>query len=360
MPGKTDLELEELAYEMGYDELKARFTRVPFSYGTTGHSGGQVELTLAAAEVHPSLRRFTLPKYDAGPRRMNVATNELQMMDMYYGNGGKLTRDRDMLIANFVLAATGLTGFGKVRFDPKVHVAPRLAFAAANSLEFEAWSSQDPAKALFGTSTTKEISRIIRWGLAEFGGILIFDGAEVNYIGVFQTTPPGGRRGDTDEEALSLFKYFTPGQHTVDFGTKGGKLVFHWYSELKVPSLLHFASTWVWNAGSKRDKLKVDRRNFMHALLGREPYWAAMPPGQREAEAKLALTGYAKTLHNPSELLPIWDNFVALPPDIQFVQAVREAQGLGELAPAQGLPPFRPRLDALGPDELAPGTRRRA
>jgi len=320
--GKTEIELKQLAKTMGEDRLREAFTRMPFSYGTTGHSGGVVPPSAVTLSIHESARKWESPQYDPGPRRSIVNGSNIQMMDMYYGNGGRLTDRRDPVISDFVLAATGLIGVGTDTWAHK-KVSPRLAYIAKFGQSQEGWSSNDPAVATYGITTTKEISRIIRWGLGEYGGTLIFDGAEVNYIGVFQKNP-ARPPGDTDFEARALFPYFKPGESKATFGNNA-KYIFHWYGIETVPSLLHFASTWVWNQDSKDAKLRIDRRNFLSPELGREDFWSLLPENRRSENAKTVLTDYAKKLHNPSELEPTWNNFVPLPPDPLFENAVRGA-----------------------------------
>ena len=322
--GKTESELKQIATTMDEERLRTAFRRVPFSYGTTGKNSGVVPPSNVTLSTHSSQRKWELPGYDPGPRRDAVMRGGLQMMDMYYGNGGRLTDSRDPVINEFVLAATGLTGVGKAVWAHK-KVSPRLAYFAQHGNAQEGWAKTDPGQTRYGVTTTKEISRIIRWGLGEYGGTLIYDGAEVTYSGVFQQTPKSPAPGDTDLEARGLFTHFRPGESRARFGRGNGQIIFHWYSEETIPTLLHFASTWVWNEASHAAKLRMDRRNFMIETLGEEGFWN-LPRGEYRSEmARRALTAYAKTFPVSSELERIWKNFAVLPKEPSFEQAVLQA-----------------------------------
>jgi hypothetical protein len=130
-------------------------------------------------------------------------------------------------------------------------------------------------QAYSGLTATKEMSRIIRWGIYRFGGTLIFEGRGVYYGQVFASNAP--RVGDTDLEARELFKYFKPGASTALFGK--GKVVFHWGGVEMVPTKIHFLTNWQWAGGKTHS-----------------PWNAANKAFARNAS-----------------LLPIWDNFIAFP-----------------------------------------------
>lgn len=315
--GLTDGELKQLAMKMGEDVLREAFRRKPFSYGTTGKWGGMVPPTDVSLSTHSSQKKWEPPAYNPGPRTGAVDGGQLQMMDMYYGNGGRLTDSRDPVISDFVLAATGLTGFGNDTWAHK-RISPRLAYMAKFGNAQEGWAADEPGTNKYGVTTTKEISRIIRWGLGEYGGTLVFDGAEVNYQGVFLKK---ANPRDTDLEARGLFKHFRPGFSRAEYGNGNATIIFHWYSVETIPSLLHFASTWKWDRYSSAAKLRMDRRNFISEKLGQEEFWG-LPPGQwRTQLCKMKLTSYANGL-----LEDTWANFAALPPlDIGFEQQVRSA-----------------------------------
>jgi hypothetical protein len=159
--GKTEIELKQLAKKMGEDRLREAFMRVPFSYGTTGHSGGVVPPSAVTLSIHESARKWESPQYDPGPRRAIVNGSNIQMMDMYYGNGGRLTDRRDPVISDFVLAATGLIGVGTDTWAHK-KVSPRLAYIAKFGQSQEGWSSNDPAVATYALAGTTDPVLVIK------------------------------------------------------------------------------------------------------------------------------------------------------------------------------------------------------
>jgi hypothetical protein len=91
-----------------------------------------------------------------------------------------------------------------------------------------------------GLTVTKEMSRIIRWGIQKFGGRLIFEGTEVFYNDVFDANEH--RDSDTAVEARALFEFFKPGFSRVTFGA--GTLIFNWEGKETVPTRSLFRTSW--------------------------------------------------------------------------------------------------------------------
>ena len=262
MASITDSELERISIEFGVQQLGNAFRDKAFVYGTTGKSR---PVTISSnPPIHSSQQSWKPPVYYAGQRAATVDKDDLQMMDMYYGDGGSLTHKRNPVISSFVLAATGMTGFGNSKFANNKKISPRLAYIAKYGNAQEGWNRHDPGANDFGQTTTKEISRIIRWGIGQFGGTLIYEGAEVYYGDVFYTHRDPG---DTAVEAQNLFQLFRPYNHTVQFGHGNGKVIFHWYGRVTVPTKLHFLSTWEWNHGANLiNTIQVDKRNLSPEL----------------------------------------------------------------------------------------------
>jgi hypothetical protein len=297
LPGYSDSELRKLVADLAkFDpvltsRMKAAFAQMTFSYGTSGKGGGTAKLAgIMADSIRKGVElRHRGPDgspqgttqafgsqgggpvhkiFQAGPRQKVQRTNNHQMMDMYYGDegdGGNLKDRANPDILAFVMYATKLKflpGWEKyntwsVQPDPDgVHPNPVLkAMGMAKG-----WEVSPITTAMYGMddfnqlpmSATKEISRIIRWGVQEYGGTIIFDGAEVYYDQVFSRR---GRLADTDLEARVLFKYFTPGQARARFGR--GTIEFHWHGKLTVPSKLLFLTSWQFNSFAQEQWYKL-------------------------------------------------------------------------------------------------------
>lgn len=112
---------------------------------------------------------------------------------------------------------------------------------------------------------TKEISRIIRWGIGEYGGKILFEGADVYYSQVFGV---GEKLADTDLEARILLGFFDKksiqeGKFTACIGNpdpksadKGkGEVEFYWHGKPTAPSKLLFLTSWTWQKNSRSHEL---------------------------------------------------------------------------------------------------------
>lgn len=271
--------------------LRAAFSGSVFVYGTGG-TGSMVVKGLKAwagrsrrakkpgdAHARPGIpdqgkvieRELNL--FEPGRRATAYLTGDRQMMDLYYGQAGtNLHLRRIPAIAEFVHHAMAYT----VPFS--MQQSGRLAFQQTFKTKEEGWWGSSAFK--YGDLTpTKEISRIIRWGIKTFGGEIIFEGKEVYYSQVFYPAP--ARISDTDAEARELFTYFTRGVPQAPFGK--GVITFHWCGKRTVPTKLHFLSNWTW--------AQDDGKATSHQLLN-----------------------HAKSdFKKPHGLLPIWDNFLDFP-----------------------------------------------
>ena len=109
--------------------------------------------------------------FDPGRRAQVYLAGGYQMMDMYYGQAGNdIYKLRDPDIAEFVHYAMGF----KTAFTAKE--SGRDAYMAHFKTQAEGWRDGGPANTAYGISATKEISRIIRWGIQTMGGTLVFEG----------------------------------------------------------------------------------------------------------------------------------------------------------------------------------------
>lgn len=239
-----DKKLLDAAARVG-ERLSAAFKKTPFIYGTMGTGSVIVRGLKAwagrtrrpAAGSNPvSLEKVierSLNLFDPGRRAEAYLGGGYQMMDMYYGQAGTtLHLLRDPAIAEFVHYAMGF----KPAFS--MNQSGRSAYMMTHKTKVEGWVAGGPD--YNGLTATKEMSRIIRWGIHRYGGTLIFEGKEVYYSQVFEIAP--FKIGDTDLEARELFTFFSPGTSQVPFGK--GKLIFHWAGRETVPTKVHFLSNW--------------------------------------------------------------------------------------------------------------------
>ncbi len=307
--------VKDVVHEMGEWRLAAAFRQNTFVYGTAGTgslivkglknwaarprtkpplaaaarpgvpsapspaaSAGQPPAQGEAAIVSVLTRELNL--FDPGRRASTYLANGYQMMDMYYGQAGNtLYEKRDPVIGEYVHRAMGYKG----PFSMKQ--SGRDAYQETLKTSVEGWQWNSPQLPEWeGRTATKEISRLIRLGVATFGGTIIFEGKEVYYSQVFETNPP--RISDTDAEAREMFQYFTPGTSTAAFGK--GRVVFYWCGQEAVPTKLHFLTNWTFAKDPNSDKV------LTHSLLN------------------MARQGGARAM-NTSTLLPMWNNFQDVP-----------------------------------------------
>lgn len=290
-------QLFDAVNRVGQGKLKEAFQNNPFIYGTQGTGNKMIMKALHRLNERknvapgdkdtPALATKigrTLNLFAPGDRVKALVANNYQMMDMYYGQAGNaLHTRRHPAIAEFVHYAMGFEG--KFSFKESGRDAYMRTFGtkiegwdertAGHSLYIRKGGPNEPRSATHLT-TTKEISRIIRWAIQQLGGTLIFEGRELYYCQVFEENP--ARVSDTDLEARNLFKYFKPGLSTTPFGT--GRLVFHWDGIETVPTQLHFRSNWRFSK-----------------------------PGETHAD------GNFETTPNVPGLSAIWKNFDAAPKD---------------------------------------------
>lgn len=227
---------QEAVKRVGEFQLRNAFKNSTFVYGTQGN-GSTIVKGLRSWGKKTSLRELNL--FETGRRGSAYLSGDRQMMDLYYGQAGTfLHLNRNPVIAEFVHYAMDFKG----EFSMRRSGRDEYIHTFRTGIEGWAWNSPS-IKKYNGLTATKEMSRIIRWGIANFGGTLIFEGKDVYYSQVFDPSAP--RVGDTDLEARELFKYFKPACSNVKYGK--GKLIFHWNGKETVPTKSHFISNWKWN-----------------------------------------------------------------------------------------------------------------
>jgi hypothetical protein len=245
IPALSQKRINEAIRIAGEFPVSAAFKKSTFIYGTMGKGSVIVRglknwAAKAKLGAHPSdhLKRTAdreLNLFDPGRRAEQYLAGGYQMMDLYYGQAGtNMHTHRIPAIAEFVHHAMAFKG----SFSMKQ--SGRDAYQETWKTKAEGWQANSPGD--YGHTATKEISRIIRYGIRTFGGKLIFEGREVYYNQVFYENP--ARIGDTDLEARELFQYFMPGTSSVPYGK--GRLIFHWGGKETVPTKMHFLTNWVW------------------------------------------------------------------------------------------------------------------
>jgi len=208
----------------------------------------------AAEQKKEQLRRVIdreLNLFDPGRRANEYIENGYQMMDMYYGQAGTtLHTKRNPTIAEFMHYAMDFIG------PFNMNQSGRDAYMETFPGAAEGWCPDARAATKYNLTATKEMSRIIRWGIEHFGGNIIFEGQEVYYSQVFDKAVQNPR--DTDLEAQELFEFFRPGASTVQFGK--GKISFHWKGRETVPTRFHFRNNWKYTDGHthKSDNMVVN------------------------------------------------------------------------------------------------------
>ena len=137
----------------------------------------------------------------------------------------------------------------------------------------EGWENNGPS--YNGLTATKEISRIIRWGIHHFGGKLIFEGKEVYYSQVFNANAHAS--GIQTWRPASYSNSSSRGCQLLRSAKES--VVFHWNGRETVPTQVHFLLNWQWS------------QNKTHT-----------PGNMTDGKALKGIT-----------FLPIWNNFSALP-----------------------------------------------
>lgn len=301
IPPLTQRRINEALRIVG-ESVADAFKKSTFIYGTMGKGSFIVRgLKNWAAKAHtkaaepadrakPIIER-ELNLFDPGRRAEQYLAGGYQMMDLYYGQKGtNMHTYRIPAIAEFVHHAMGFKG------EFSMYQTGRQAYQYTWKTTMEGWQNGSPGD--YGHTATKEMSRIIRYGIRTFGGTLIFEGREVYYSQVFYRTP--ARIGDTDLEARELFQYFQPGASTVGYGK--GRLIFHWGGKQTIPTKMHFLTNWVWGG-----------QGVMHAAAN-----------------------MAKTNFDVEPLLPIWNNFQRVPAAL----AVFNESELDKYLQLNGFPPL--------------------
>ena len=320
---KMDKRVGELA-------LRKAFRSNPFVYGTQGKGSSTVRAAKVWAagkfDREEQLIGRELNLFEPGLRVATYISQDVQMMDMYYGqkdNG--LYLKRDPVIAEFVHYAMGY----KVPFQGAV--SGRDVFLGETGKAhpgFEGWQGarwegntkiEGPKYGPAKTTATVEISRIIRWGTQKYGGSLIFEGKEVYYSQVFNLHEKSWK-GDTDREAVALFAHFRPGQLEAKFGS--GTITFYWNGRETVPTHCHFLSNWGFPADAKVRAAALEQQRATNPQ-SRLPNYR----GKKDEEIG-ALQHHALNRGNLEEWLKgenvilnkkLWDNFREVPMGLEGV-----------------------------------------
>jgi len=292
--------LTEARDKVGEIKLKKAFNSVTFVYGTQGKGSAIVKGLKSWAgraktpKVPPTPGDQRIEKvierelnlFDPGRRAEVYLAGGYQMMDMYYGQAGNnVYKLRNPVIAEFVHYAMGF----KTAFTEKE--SGRDAYMFHFKTTAEGWRDGGPANTAYGISATKEISRIIRWGIQTMGGKLIFEGRELFYSQVFDTLAM--RVSDTDLEAQELFKFFVPNTARVPFGK--GTVIFNWAGKETVPTKYHFMTNWKFGGMDKDNKPLMHAKSTVGGLsFIRQPSWR-----------------------------PIWDNFTDVPASLAGIDKTK-------------------------------------
>lgn len=369
MPGYNDNQLQGLvhylatldpAHQALINRVKAAFRAKPFSYGTQGKGGGGLRLGAIMADsinqqpanFPPGSRGYA---FQTGNRQFVQRARNAQMMDMYYGDGGDVGRRADPDILQFVLYAAKLKVIpGRQNEWPwgtntlaNVIEHPHNRFAALGVPQ--AWQVDPRTTAVYGhdpynhspMTGTKELSRIIRWCVGEFGGTILFEGSEVYYNQVFCNGP---RFGDTELEAVDLFQHFQPGSRRAFFGrNRRGAVEFQWLGRDTVPSKLLFLASWQFDAFAAEQWYKLMHpRNYAAPLQnavndpGAGPMNLAAPRLGGRVNRNDARAGDVPRAVNITDTQidamanalniarrPLWNNFSSLPPGLAPYEVAR-------------------------------------
>jgi hypothetical protein len=359
--GYTDGELRSLVQILQQRDpalvsgLKSAFKNKTFSYGTSGKAGGGLRLGgIMAKSINDAAKQGSRGyAFQTGIRQTAQRANNSQMMDMYYGDGGDIIHRVDPYILRFVMYAAKLRPWP----GPGIHVDPwpplpngtqpadHPYFAFAQRGVTKAWDPGPITTQIYGNDDwgnpltgTKELSRIIRWCVGEFGGTITFEGAEVYYNQVFKNT---GRLSDTDVEARCFFAFFLKGLSRATFGRGHGTVIFHWRGVETVPSKLHFLTSWAWSSFASDQWYKVVHpENFEPTSLGafRNPAFStpsSATPKPKYGSGVYTTTGGSKgyqlktkgvtieesTIEKLSTTLGmdhinLWNNFSTFPPGV--------------------------------------------
>ena len=305
---------------VGEANVAAAFRQNAFIYGTMGTKsdlvrglkawGGRLHGQRAAEEkglpIDPNTVKVitrSLNLFDPGRRANEYIRAGYQMMDLYYGQAGtQVHKFRNPVIAEFVHHAMG---FSSVKFN--MQLSGREAYRQQYGITDgrEGWMKDCPGSDLYNKlSATKEMSRIIRWGIKRFGGTLVFEGRELYYSQVFLASVTDLR--DTDVEARDLFEYFSPGQSRAGFGR--GTVIFQWKGVECVPTKMHFFSSWAWSNNGRDQLANMPKSVPAPAELTRTwSRFATAPNPYENAPDSVAYTlaRAARTLaHSKPELRP--------------------------------------------------------
>ena len=284
---------------------------------------GRGSAVVKALKTMAARKRIKSPEQQVVERELNlfdpgvrVTTllhgGNTQMMDMYYGQAGNmLFTQRDPHIGAFVHKALRFKG------AYEHGVSGRDAYMQTYKTAIEGWDARaKDGPRINGNTITVEMSRVIRWGIARYMGKLTFEGREVYYSQVFDRN---AYHGDTDYEAMNLFKFWSKGQgHTVKFGN--GKLTFMWNGVPTQPTHCHFLSNWGFDASTEgllRQKEEIEARRTNHALSAfhahsaKQANWAGA--GHFSSQNRGRIEDYLRKA-NVSLDLDLWNRFDERPP----------------------------------------------
>jgi len=305
MPGYSHNELILLVHHLRKEsphyvsELTRAVQSNPIIYGTAGKGGNAAGLhqimadsinananygdlgskRQGAANYHRESSReatndFSQKAYasfQSGSRGARQRAENLQMMDMWYGDG-HLGDKANPTILKFVKLAAKLM---PLPGGQKVLPGHQLVGPAGIDRDRHPYAIYTAA------------------GVNKGGGKIILDIHNVYFSQVFSR----GRFGDTEMESRALFPYLTPGTSSGSWGI-AGKLEIEFDGEPMIPSKLLLMTSWQWDPQGGRSAKKVNVLNFAPALkalvgverqLTKEDYLDAIEKTTRTIDLERAL-----------------------------------------------------------------------
>ena len=370
--------------------LKREVQTHPIIYGTAGKEGGAPALhqmmarsinnpvfgpVNAAATLHRENSRVATDNYSqraygsfqSGARGGRQRAENLQMMDMWYGDGHLGERANPTILqfikyaaklAPLPSGAAALPGHNLLgpshldRSGHPYHIYERCGVK-------KGWVPHALTTAAYGLdefrgqpmTATKELSRLTRWLVGYFGGKIIFDAKDVYYAQVFDRT--SNRFGDTEMEATALLPHVVPGGSSGTFGDGDATIEFEWDGKPVIPSKLLFMTSWHFDAVANAAWARtVHANNFappLRALVrGRAdfmPTSTARTDGGMARRNALSMAGYEQVMKDN----PQWGRHAVLGGKADVLDAIDAAtRGVTERALWEHFPKLPPTYDAYG------------
>jgi hypothetical protein len=260
--------------------------------------------------------------FQSGSRGARQRAENLQMMDMWYGDG-HLGDKANPTILKFVKYAAKLMPLpgarkvlpghqlvGPAGIDRDRHPYAIYTAAGVN----KGWEVNEVTTAAYGVdefrqepmTATKELSRITRWLVGYFGGKIILDIHNVYFSQVFSS----GRFGDTEMESRALFPHVTPGTSSGSWGI-AGKIEIEFDGEPMIPSKLLLMTSWKWDPQGGRSAKKVNALNFAPALK-------ALVGVEKQLTKEDYLDAIEKTAQTIDLERALWNKFPDFPPNFDI------------------------------------------